>query len=227
MQRGPGSQRGMTATILAVLLLLLPSSALPAEAGNLLLYPFARMFGSPSESELAKCRQAFRQWQARPPSCLVCVQPVLWVTPHRGGPTRSYRLDRANALVTRLEKLDRVRLVLALDPPTVAPDPFERNQLRYTWKRAATYAKYTAQLHPAESYVLFTEVWGAGANVAAIQIYLVDASGQIVYCRLFNSHQFGPNLHLKGPTWLDFLVPVLLRDMEREPEELFPKYGVG
>ena len=198
-----------------------------SESRGLLLYPFARMFGSPSESELAKCREAFRTWQNREPSCQLCVQPVLWITPQRGGPARSYRVDRANALAARLAKLDRVRLVLALDPPQVAPDKLGRNQLRYTWKRAATYAQYTAQLHPAENYVLFTEVWGAGGNVAAIQIFLVDASGQIVYCRLFNSHHFGPNLQLKGPAWLDFLVPILLRDMEREPEQLFPKYGVG
>lgn len=217
----------MRAALLVGLLLLLPASARPEEAGSILLYPFARMFGSPSESELAKCRQAFQQWQARGSSCQVCVEPVLWVTPHRAGPAHSYRVDQANALLSRLEKLDRVKLVLALDPPKVAPDQLGRNQLRYTWKRAATYAEYTARLHPAESYVLFTEVWGAGANVAAIQIYLVDASGQIVYCRLFNSHHFGPNLPLKGPAWLDFLMPVLLRDMKRAPEALFPKYGVG
>lgn len=202
--------------------------AAPLVAGTeVLLYPFARAFGSPSEAELARCRAAFRQFQARDADCRVLVQPVMFVSRQQSGSTVAYRADLADDLIKRLTPALHAGLCRAETVPAVARADFKRNQLRYTWTRAAQYSDYTARAHPKADYVLFTEVWAAGRKVAALQIYLLNSSGQIAYCRLFNSHQFGNALPLEGPAWMEFLTRHFLQDLSREPGQVFPKYGVG
>lgn len=200
----------------------------PLVAGTeVLLYPFARAFGSPSEAYLAKCRTAFGQFQARDANCRVLVQPVMYVSRQQSGTTVAYRADLANALIKRLAPALHAGLSRAESSPAVARAEFKRNQLRYTWTRAEQYSDYTASTHPQADYVLFTEVWTVGRKVAALQIYLLNSSGQVAYCRLFNSHQFGNDLPLDGPAWMEFLARHFLQDLQREPGQIFPKYGVG
>lgn len=202
--------------------------ATPLVAGSeVLLYPFARAFGSPSESELARCRAAFRQFQARDADCRILIQPVMYVSRQRSGSTVAYRTDLADDLIKLLTPAIHAELSRAQSTPAVARAEFKRNQLRYTWTRAAQYSEYTAGAHPKADYVLFTEVWTAGRKVAALQVYLLNSSGQVTYCRLFNSHQFGDDLSAEGPGWIDFLSRHFLQDLQREPGQIFPKYGIG
>ena len=60
------------------------------------MYPFARAFGSPPESELAQCREAFRLLQSCLATGRVQVQPVLFIEDGR----RQWRHDLAQAIVT-------------------------------------------------------------------------------------------------------------------------------
>lgn len=196
----------------------------PLRAGSeVLFYPLARAFGSPPESELARCRQAFQQLQAHLGTSRVLVQPVFFVDGHR----REWRQDLAEAICREAGTRTSAKLEMAGAAPVVAPAQFRHNQLRYLWERAAQYGQRVKMARPDGDYVLLAEIWGHDGKVAAIQVYVFDPSGQIAYCRLFNSHHFGPNLPLLGDDAVQLVVKHLFDDLPRDAKSLFPPYGVG
>ena len=190
---------------------------------EILIYPLARVFGSPSESDLAKCRQAFAQLQAHLGTSRVVVEPVLFVE----NGERSWRRDLAEAIVQHSAASTDAKLEVANSAPTAAATKFGHNQMRYTWERASAYGQWVKDTHPAGDYLLVTEVWGWQGKVAAIQVYVLNATGQVAYCRLFNSHHFGPDLPLVGDEPIKLLVKQLFKDLPRDPKQIFPPYGVG
>lgn len=208
--------------ILAVLVLggvMLP----PLKAGNVLLYPLARAFGSPSEAELARCRQAFQQLQSGLGTSRVAVAPVFFAD----GGRRQWRPDLAAAIIREAGAHTSARLEVTAAVPEVAPAVLGHNQLRYLWERAAVYADWVKAAHPAGDYVWLAEIWGHDGQVGAIHVYVFDARGQLAYCRLFNSHQFGPALPLAGEEPVRLLVRCLFEDLQKDAEKIFPRYGVG
>jgi hypothetical protein len=210
--------------ILAALLfggVMLPS----LQAGNeVLLYPLARMFGSPSEAELVKCRLAFQQLQAHLSESRVAVQPVLFIDETR----RVWRRNLAVALAREAGPRTTAELTVPRGgAPAVAPTELGHNQLRYLGERAAVYSDWVRADHPAADYVWIAEIWGHGGKVGAIHFFILDASGQIAYCRLYNSHQFGPDLPLEGDAAVRLLVQRFFEDLLKAPEKVFPPYGVG
>lgn len=200
--------------------------------GEWLLYPLARAFGGPSEAELVKCRVAFVRLKADFPISQVLVQPAL-VRPGAALPDDrgSWRADLADDLVQALRAEGGVGAYrsVAVRPAiaAVGATPFGHNQLRYLWTRAAEYGRCVRASHPAGDYVLFFEVFGSRSEVGAIQVYVFDASGQLAYCRLFNSHQFGPHLSRSGDAVVRLIAEHLLGDLRKAPEAVFPPYGVG
>lgn len=190
---------------------------------EVLFYPLARAFGSPRESELARCRQAFQQLQAHWGTSRVLVQPVLFVD----GARREWRQDLAESICREAGTLTSAKLEVAGTAPAVAPALFRHNQLRYLWERAAQYTQWAKTARPAGGYVWCAEIWGHDGKVAAIQIYLLDPSGQIAYCRLFNSHQLGKNLPMQGEDAVRLIVRRLFKDLQREAKSVFPPYGIG
>jgi hypothetical protein len=196
----------------------------PLQAGSsILLYPLARAFGSPSEAELAKCRHAFQQLQSHLDTSRVVVQPVFLVE----GSHRTWRKNLAEVAVREAGAHTKARLTLADTAPEVAPARLGHNQLRYTWERAAEYSRWVQTARPAGDYVWFIEIWAARGKVGAIQVYLLDANGQVAYCRLFNSHQFGPELALEGDAVIRLAVQRFFQDLPKDPRAIFPPYGVG
>lgn len=196
----------------------------PLQAGsNILLYPLARAFGSPPEAELAKCRQAFQQLQSRLDTSRVTVQPVLLVE----GGRRAWRQNLAEAVVREVGAHTKARLTVADTTPEVAPTRLGHNQLRYTWERAAEYSRWVQAARPAGDYVWFIEIWASRGKVGAIQVYVLEADGQVAYCRLFNSHQFGPDLALAGEAAIRLAVQRFFQDLPKDPRAVFPPYGVG
>ena len=190
---------------------------------EILLYPFARAFGSPPESELANCRRAFQKLQANFGTSRVLVLPVLFVD----GGRRDWRKDLAEAIVREAETHTSAKLEVADAAPGVAPAHFRRNQLRYLWERGAEYAQWIKEARPADQYVLCAEIWGHHDKVAAIQVYILDSSSQIAYCRLFNSHHFGDNLPMDGNEAVQLIVKRFFENLLLEPTKIFPPYGVG
>ena len=202
----------------------------PGRAGpELLLYPFARAFGGPSEAELVKCRAAFARLRTELPTSDLVVHPVLV---RSGGSSQddpeAWRTDLAHDLSTALRSEGvgagfEVRASVA----SVGRTPFGRNQLRYLWSRAAEYGRCLRASHPPGEYFLFVEVFGRGDAVGAIQVFVYDSAGQLAYCRLFNSHHFGNRLPRAGDGALRLVARRLREDLRLAPEEMFPPYGVG
>ncbi len=187
------------------------------------MYPFARAFGSPPESELAKCREAFRLLQSRLATGRVQVQPVLFIEDGR----RQWRHDLAQAIVTEAGAHTKANWVAVGTAPEVAFAPMGANQMRHLWKRAAAYAQWVRTARPETDYVWCAEVFGQAGKVYAIQVCLFDAKGQIAYTRLFNSHHFGENLPLAGEGHIRLMVQKFFGDLLREPATIYPPYGVG
>jgi hypothetical protein len=197
----------------------------PLRAGNeILLYPLARAFGSPPESELVKCRQAFQQLQSHLGESRVAVQPVLSID-GKGG---TWRRKLAVALAREAGPQTTAELTVPrTGAPAVEPTELGHNQLRYLWERAAVYSAWVKADHPAADYIWIAEIWGHDGKVGAIHFFVLDARGQIAYCRLYNSHQFGPDLPLEGDAAIQLLVRRFFEDLTKAPEKVFPPYGVG
>jgi hypothetical protein len=205
----------------------------PLHAGaEFLLYPFARAFGGPAESELKQCRVSFAKLQADFATSRVLVQPVL-VQPGAKSleDQQAWRPGMAHNLVNAIRREGGMNYGLGLNvQPAVASvgaTEFKHNQLRYLWSRAEEYGKCLRAAKPAGDYVMFVEIFGGRDNVGAIQVYLFTASGQLAYCRLFNSHQFGNGLGFASDRAVTFIAKRLLEDLRKSPEMVFPPYGVG
>ncbi len=197
---------------------------------EILLYPLARAFGSPRESELVKCREGFRRLQADFATRPITVLPVLTQPDYPvadQGP--AWSPDMAAALATAIHRAaprgaDPV-LLLQTVAPAIPATKFGHNQMRYLWSRAGEYGRHIQIARPAGDYFLFTEIYAFSEFVSGIQVYVVNESGQIVYCRLFNSHHFGDHLSLDGAYLL--IARHLFEDLGKQAEEVFPPYGVG
>ncbi len=207
--------------------------AAPAQAAGprWLMAPLARAFGVPPEAELAKCREGFRRFQAEAPRAEMVLLPAFRINRDESGAERGWSLPMAAAFIKRWEMMGLAEFVLAVDHSKrverVPPLKMGRNQLRYLWARGAQYAQVLREEKAPFDYVWAIEVWAGRGQVAALQVYIFAADGQIVYLRAYNSHQFGQNLPLAGEAWMDFLITRLRQDLVRPPEEIFPRDGVG
>jgi len=206
-------------------------SAAPAQASGQrwLMVPLARYFGVPPEAELAKCREAFRRYQAQPPGTPADLWPVHRLASDDSGRHREWSADLARSFAARLETVGAtgLRLHVLTEAPAVPSAKMGRNQLSYLWQRRGQYAAVVREQKSPADFVWIVEVWAAQGKVSALQIFLLGADGQIAYLRAYNSHQFGKNLPLEGEAWMDFLITRLGQDLVRPPEEIFPRDGVG
>lgn len=188
-----------------------------------LMAPAARAFGAPPESELAQCRAVFRQLQSGLNTATLEIAAVLTVD-ERGG---VWRRPVAATLQKEVATRCTARLTLPTQRPTVAVTPFGQNQLRYLWTRAAAYTHALQSARPEADYVLQAEIFAHGGKVTAMQVFIFAADGQVAYCRLFNSHHFGPDLRADDSAPLQFIVRQLFDDLRRDASEVFPPHGVG
>lgn len=190
---------------------------------EIFLYPFARASGGPSESELVRCREAFQQLQADLETSRVVVMPVLFADAGR----YEWRKDLAEVELRELAAQTSAKIEVSTSEPNVAMPSRFHNQLRYLWKRSTAYGSWIKATPAAGDYVLVTEIFGGGGTVSAIQVYLFDSSGQIAFCRLLNSHQFGQNLPLNGEDAVKLIVNTFFENLKWDAKKLFPPYGVG
>ncbi len=197
---------------------------------EMLLYPLARAFGGPRESELVKCREGFRHFQADFTTRPITVLPVLSRPDYSSVDQRSaWSPERAAALAAAIHRAARPgmdpTLRLEATEPGVPASDFGHNQMRYLWSRGARYSAHIQTVRPTGDYFLFTEIFAFGEYVSGIQVYVLSESGQIVYCRLFNSHHFGDHLPVNGAYRL--IARRMFDDLGKQPEEIFPPYGIG
>lgn len=190
-----------------------------------MLYPLARAFGGPKESQLETIRPAFAVLEARARSGRVLVYPPLVIA--AGEPRRD---ERAGALlVEALQKEIAPHAALASAAPDVPFEPMGKNQMRYLWKRANAYASWVGSRHPDADYLVFTELLtdASGERVLGAQCYFVDASGQIAHAQLRNSHHYDPAALSNLGAFLDWMVRDLRKALARDPLDEYPPYGVG
>ena len=208
------------------LALCLPGS--PARAGTeILFYPFARLFGGQSESELVRCRVAFQQMQTNFAISHLVVMPVLVADSGTVAENCQWHCDLAAAVVRDISARTSAKVEISATEPKVAmPKPFH-NQLRYLTKRSAAYGAWVKATHPPGDYVFVAEIFGGKEIIYAIQIYVFNSSGQLAYSRLLNSHQFGNNLTLSGDAPVEKVADTFLKDLKRDVQNIFPPYGVG
>lgn len=190
------------------------------------LYPLARAFGFPPESELTLCRAAFEQFRSRLDSSRVRVAPVYFV-PELGHFSPQWRSDLARSLIGEAKARTPAQFSLAPAAPEVEPTIFGHNQMRYLWERAPAYSRWLKTASTDADYIWCVEVFGVSNRVGAIQVYVFDAKGQVAYCRLFNSHHFGDNLPLGGEEPIRLVIKTLFEDLRRDSKTVFPPYGVG
>jgi len=196
-----------------------------ASAEQILLYPLARAFGVPPESELAICRAAFGRLETRFDTSRILVEPVMYAPGHQ----RQWRGDWAQAPAQKAGARSRAQFTVASAPPDVPfPSKMYHNQLRYLWDRSRVYGPSVKAVAAGVGYVWFVEVFtGPDGNVAAIQAYIFERGGQLAFARLFNSGHFGPRLSPEGDAALLFVVKTLFETLTLPPERAFPLYGIG
>ena len=198
---------------------------LPVQQGcRPMMYPFARAFGSPSEGELAKCREAFDRLKSGRATVRVLAHPATDPV----GMRREPYAGTAEQMAGQLQENGWGNGAAAASAPAVEATPLLRNQLRYVWTRALLYGTWVKTARPEGDFFMFVEVLSPpSGTVIGVHGYVVDASGQVAYTRLLNSHHFGDHPPKDPEAACRMILKVFLRDLERRAEEIFPPYGVG
>ena len=205
---------------------ILAAAVLAALGCRPMLYPAARMFGSPAESELAACRANLRRLQSELPQGSLVVHPPCVFS--RGG----MRWERSLAPgVIEALAADGFNPVPFDGPdPNLDPAGPGANQMRFTWKRARDYSKWTAEHKPAGAWHLFADlIVDGGGTIHGMELYIVDGQGKLALVRLVNSHQPAFQGIQPGslPSGCGVLVKVIQRTLKLTPEQVYPPYGVG
>ncbi len=200
---------------------LLLALLLPGLGCKPMLYPLARAFGGPSESELKLRRAAFERLKARQGTARLRVSPVL--DPRRDGSLEG----SAAPLVDALKAAGWAGASALPAAPSVAPLPMGRNQLRYLQARARSYAAWAREASLDGDYLLVVEVLAGRDGVGGVHCYLVESGGQVAYLHLQNSHHFGIDRPADAMSAARRALGVLARDLQRRPEQLYPRWGVG
>lgn len=208
--------------ILARLLALALLVATPGCA--MMLYPVARAFGSPAESEF----EVFREGYSRMKETLAGGRVVVFPTWVLSGGTTAWSVEAAAPAVAVLASGPAAGATPVVVRPEVADLELGRNQLRFLWSRARQYAKWVSAAHPEGDYFVFTEVFVAsGGEAVGGQLYVVDAAGRICFARVANSHHFDP-AGMPGPALLvEWMTRRFVIDLAKPPLAVFPKWGVG
>lgn len=207
-------------TILLLLPLLLPL----IQGCTAMAYPFARAFGSPSESELKQYRSAFARLQAGRLIARIVVYPA---TDPVGLRQEAYT-GSAELMTEQLRAKGWTNCTTTSTPPPVEASPLGHNQLRYAWNRAHAYGQWVKTTRPEGDFHLFVEILSSSSNnIIGIHCYVLDAAGQVAYERLLNSHHFGRNTPRDAEAACQLILRGFLNNIDQPAERIFPAYGVG
>ena len=195
---------------------------LAASGCSVMLYPLARAFGGPAESDLVVYRRTFADLKKTAREKRLVVLPA-WVV---SGTAHDWDAEAARPALDRLH----VDLSASAAPASVKPDlpfdPYHGNQMRHMWARARRYTDWVRRTRPEGDWFVMTEMWcdSSRTKLYGTFFYVVRADGQIAYARLYNSHSFGPNT---VGTIFDAMAKGFVDALGKDPEYVFPPYGVG
>jgi hypothetical protein len=196
----------------------------PQPGCKAMLYPAARAFGSPAESELKECRAACERLKAGRSTIRIVVFPAC--NPVLADPTVGP--GSAPRILAELQAGGFANAALATSEPSLAIMSYGGNQMRYSWNRAHAYGKWIRKVHPEGEFFFFAEVVASPkGRINGIHAYVLDARGTVAYHRLMNSHHFGKDNPAGQAQALEILLKVFVQDLKRPTLELFPRWGVG
>jgi hypothetical protein len=191
---------------------------------SVMMYPFALMFGGPTESTLVEVRKDFATLQACYPNARHVFMPTYLIV------NGQHRWDRSMSEAL-LDLCVTTHDMTARGDSTIPGVPFGKmgmNQYRFLWNQADVYSEWVKGAHLEGDYIWFSEIFMTDSLGAyAIQSYVITPSGRIAYLRQLNSHWF-PQGSVKTPAeCAEIIMRTYLRAMKRDPEDEFPPYGVG
>lgn len=141
----------VTRTIILLPLLLL----LPAIQGcAIMIYPVARACGSPSESDLKKCRVAFDRLKAEG----LAARMVIYPATDPVGMRKDAYPGTAMLMAEQLRSKGWTNCTVAPAAPLVEPSPLGHNQLRYAWNRAHILSQWVKTTRPGDGFHVFVEI---------------------------------------------------------------------
>jgi hypothetical protein len=195
------------------------------------LYPLARAFGGPKESELKVIRESFSRMQRDLPSSKLAVYPSCLTSFEK----HEWKPETPELMIDLFRDEHRIETHAVKTHPDVAFMPAGRNQMRFMWDRARAYAAWIRDAHPVPEgeYAMFTDfICPSDSNcryVGGVHVYITDSMGNICYTTLINSKH-----EIYQKTQPDSLHDCCAMAVERffvglkkDAIELFPPYGVG
>jgi len=195
------------------------------------LYPLALAGGSPKEFELKVIRENFSRMQRDFPSSKLAVYPSCLINSE----AHEWKPETPELMIDLFRDEHGIKTYAVKTHPDVAFLPVYRNQMRYMWDRARTYATWVRDAHPVPEgeYAMFTDfICPPDSNcsrVGGVHVYITDSTGNICYTTLINSKH-----EIYQKTQPDSLhdcctmaVERFLIGLKQDAIKLFPRYGVG
>jgi len=196
-----------------------------------LLYPLARLFGGPKESELKVMRENFIRLQKEISTSKMAVFPPCIINFHK----HEWKPDVPKQLVQFMETEMKIEAYEISIEPEVDFIPLGRNQSRFRWDRARAYSAWVKKTQPvpAGDFIMFNDFIcppNSDCNsVLGVNIYVADFQGNISYTSVINSkHEIYK--FIKPNSLKDCCIMVIKRFLEglsMDVMDLYPPYGVG
>jgi hypothetical protein len=202
-----------------------------ASCTQVCLYPLSLAFGGPKESELKVMRENFSRMQRDLPSSKLAIYPSCLINFVK----HEWKPESPELMIDLFRDEHGIETYAVKTHPDVAFLPVGRNQYRFMWDRARTYAAWVRDVHPVPEgeYAMFTDfICPPDSNcryVGGAHVYITDSMGNICIASLSNSHS---EIYQKTqPNSLDdcctMAVKIFLGCFKADVMEEFPPYGVG
>jgi hypothetical protein len=191
---------------------------------NVMMYPFALMFGGPTESTLKEVRRDFSDLKKSYQTATHVFMPTYLIS----GETKRWDSASARSLRDHFATLCDMTARCDTTPPDVPFGNLGMNQYRFLWNQAEEYADWVERSHIQADYVWCSEMFmNDSLGAYAIQVYVLTSDGRIAYLRQLNSHWFKNGPPKTSDDCARTILDVFMEAMKHTPEQQFPPYGVG
>jgi hypothetical protein len=198
---------------------------------QVLLYPLARAFGGPKESDLKVLRENFSRMQQDLPTSKLAVYPSCLTN----DVNHEWKPETPELMMNLFQGEHGIDMYAVKTHPNVAFLPLGRNMYRFMWDRARAYAAWVRDTHPVPEgeYAMFTDfICPSDSNcsrVGGVHAYIIDSTGHICCTSLANSHH-GIFHEIQADSLSDcctMAVKIFLWNLKRDVMQKYPPYGVG
>ncbi len=215
--------------IIKILLILIISLA--SASCEVMLYPLARAFGNPSESEFKVFRKNFIDLQENISTSKIAVFPPGIVNDQK----QEWQPDVAKQMAEIMQQRTAIDAYDISEMPDLEFTPVGRSQSRFQWKRVEAYSAWVAEAQPvpAGDFIMFTDfICSPDSNcqyVGGVNVYVSDAQGNISIASVINS-KHGIYHRVQPDSFRDCAVMAverLNRVLSMDVMDFYPPYGIG